>query len=228
MLVQFAILILSFCLSSSAEFRNEESKFLSKQMPLTAIDNSIVDNQNSLLSLRRSSMELDDQLRQAKYQFSQSLNTLKNDIESWKQRYLLIAPVSGVVSFSQIIQESQDISTNTPVFFITPSNDGYYGEIFVPQTNFGKLKIDQKVIIKLASYPYQEYGNLMGLVKFISKIPVDGKYAIKVELINGLHTTDGTLINFSNDLTATGEIITDKARLISKFLYPIKGFLNDH
>ena len=55
--------------------------------------------------------------------------------------------------------------------------------------NQGKIKINQKVLIKLDNYKYQEYGIVQGKIKSIALVQdKDSKYYIEVALPNGLQT----------------------------------------
>lgn len=156
---------------SLSEYRREQSKVLSKKLPLEDIDASIISNNNARTATKKELLDLERQFSELKYEFTQGLNKLMNDLEAWKKQYLLIAPIKGIVTFSQLIQENQDVIPNQPVFFITPEQKGVYCEMYVSQNNFGKLGLDQKVVIHLESFPFQEYGSLTGKVAFISNIP---------------------------------------------------------
>jgi multidrug resistance efflux pump len=208
---------------SLSEYRKEQSKVLAKKLPLDDIGASIISNDNARSATKKELLDLERQFSELKYEFMQGLNKLLNDLEAWKKQYLLIAPINGIVAFSQLIQENQDIVPDKPVFFITPGQNGFYCEMFVAQNNFGKLAIGQKVVIQLESYPFQEYGSLIGKVSFISNIPNNNsQYLVKVDLSQGLKTSNGYDINFSNGLVANAQIITSRKRLIYKFLYPLK------
>ncbi len=210
--------------SSMSEFRREQSKVLGKKLPLEDIEASMISNNNARSASKKELLELEKQFSEVKYEFMQGLNKLMNDLEAWKKQYLLVAPISGIVAFSQLIQENQEVIPDQPVFYITPEQKGYYCEMLVEQNNFGKLGLGQKVVIHLESYPFQEYGSLLGKVAFISKIPNNNKqYLVKVDLVQALKTDNGYDISFSNGLIANAQVITSRNRLIYKFLYPLKG-----
>jgi len=69
-----------------------------------------------------------------------------------------------------------------------PDNIHYLGEIFLDQYNLGKVESGQTVIIKLKSYPFEEYGVVKGTVDNISEIDVNKQYLVKVKLPNGITT----------------------------------------
>nr|WP_287101480.1 HlyD family efflux transporter periplasmic adaptor subunit [Hydrotalea sp. AMD] len=87
----------------------------------------------------------------------------------------------------------------------------------IPQTNFGKVKTRQKVLLKLNAYPYQEYGYVEGRISFISAIPTDSGYMAKVNLVNGLATNYYEALQYREGLTAQASIITADKRLLQRF-----------
>lgn len=209
---------------SKSELRKEESKLLAKKSALENIDVSLVNNSTVLSSYRKESLELEKQLLDAKYAFSENLSKLSNEIATWKKKYLLIAPTTGNVTFNQNVQELQDVAAEQTIFFITPPNEGTYGEMYISQSNFGKIETGQKVVIHLESYPYQEYGSLIGHVTFISNIPATNKtYLVRVKLSPELVTDTGLKIPFKNGLSANGQIITKQIRIINRFYYSLNS-----
>lgn len=209
-------------LVSKQEVRNAESRYLSKKQSFeqakTGLDNNLM-NQNQK---QHELIELDKTITEQQNSLIQSINTLKSDIEAWKQRYIITAPISGKVNFLSNLQENQLLKTGQELLYILPNNSSYYGEMYVGQYNFGKIKKGQEVIVKLQSYPFQEFGTVQGKIEHISDIPKDTAYLVKVIFPKGLVTSANKKIPFRNGMTATGEIITENLRLIEKFFYDIR------
>ncbi len=206
---------------ADGEFRNESSKLITKKLTLPQINSSIINNEAQQNEKQKEITELQNAITQQKNNFIQSLNTFKSQIEDWKYKYLLISPINGKITFATFLQENQQLQINQIICFINPENTEYYAEIYIPQTNFGKVKIGQDVLLKFNSYPYQEYGSIIGKIKFISNINTDSGYLAKVILPNGLNTSFGKHIQFRDGLIAQGEIITKNMRLLQRFYYNI-------
>ena len=83
-------------------------------------------------------------------------------------------------------------------------------------SNSGKVRSRQRVIIKLDSYPYSEFGILRGYVNSKSLVPVDDKYTVSVLFPDGLKTNYGKDIPFEQQLEGGAEIITDEKRLLQR------------
>lgn len=209
------------------EYRQEESKLLNKQLPLENTKTALINNEISISAKEQELILLQQQIIDHKNGFIQALNVFMNEVKKWKAQYLLIAPVNGIVTFLSMLHENQDVKTGQELCYISPDNNSYYGEMSLAQEKFGKIKTGQLVLIKLAGYPYQEYGRLAGHITFISDIPdKDRKYAATVQLDNGLQTDYGRKLEFRNALTADAEVVTNKTRLAFKFLYTLRYLWN--
>ncbi len=156
----------------------------------------------------------------------QSINTLKSDIEAWKQRYIATAAIAGKVNFLGTLQENQIVKSGQELLYILPEGSGFYGEMMVGQYNFGKIKKGQEVIVKFPSYPFQEFGTVKGQISFISDVAKDSTYLVKVHFPEGLLTSSKKTLPFKNGMTASGEIVTENLKLMEKFFYDIRKSLN--
>ena len=110
------------------------------------------------------------------------------------------------------------------MFAIIPSTEkGYIGKVRAVAQNSGKLKIGQKVNIRLANYPDREFGVIEGKLKTISLTPdKEGNLLLDIELPNGLQTSYNKQINFQQEMTGTADIITEDLRLLERLLYQFR------
>ena len=209
---------------AKSELKQEESKLLAKKMPLENVSASILNNQSVAMTKKKEMIDLDKQFYELQNNFIQALNKLSSDVEAWKQLYVLKSPVKGVIDFPNIVQENQEITLGQELFYVESLNQGCYLQVLLDQTNFGKVRLNQSVIVNFPSYPFQEYGSLHGIVTYISRMPdKEGKYSVKVNFPEGLVTNDGYKLSFANELIADAKIITKKDRLFYKFLYTMQG-----
>ena len=157
----------------------------------------------------------------------QSLSQLKQQIKNWELRYLLKSNIKGKVSFLNIWDKNQTVNQGDLVFTIIPTeNSNFVAKLKTPTQNSGKIKIGQKVNIKLANYPEYEFGMLKGTVQNISLIPdKDGFYLVDVSLPKTLITSYNKKIDFKQEMRGTAEIITEDLRLINRFFYQFKKVL---
>jgi multidrug efflux pump subunit AcrA (membrane-fusion protein) len=203
---------------SKNDYRQAMSKVIGKQQSNEQMQSSMKNNVMSQNQKQQEILELDKTITEQKNALIQAMHTLKSDIEAWKQRYIAIAPTAGKVIFLTSLQENQLVKTGQELLYVLPNGEGFHGEMNIGQFNFGKVKSGQEIIVKLQSYPYQEYGTLQGQIQSISEIPKDSAYFIKVNFPKGLTTSANKVIPFRNGMTASGEIITEDKRLIERFL----------
>ena len=206
---------------SALDYRNETSKLISKKLTLPQISSAIISNEAQQNEKLKEIAELENVIAQQKSIFNQSLNTFKSQIDGWKKTYLLIAPISGKIAFATFLQENQQLQANQVICFVNPENTQYYAELYIPQTNFGKVQKGQEVLLKFPSYPFQEYGSVKGKIDFISNISTDSGYLAKVNLVQGLTTNYNKQVQYRDGLLAQGEIITKDMRLLERFYYNI-------
>jgi HlyD family secretion protein len=211
---------------SDFDFRNEQSKLLSKKLTLPQINSSIVNNENQQNEKEKEMLELENTIRQQKATFQQVLYTFKSQLDDWKRKYLLVASIDGKVAYASFVEENQQLQPNQTVCFINPENTHYFAELIIPQSNFGKVATGQKVLLRFASYPYQEYGSVMGKIEFISNRPNEKGYLAKASLDNALVTTYKKKIYYRDGLVADAEIITKDMRLLERFYYSFLGNVN--
>lgn len=153
---------------------------------------------------------------------------VKKAIYDWESRYVLRSSIDGRVSFLSHWNVNQYIETGSTVFSVIPSgNLGYIGKLKAPIQNSGKLKVGQKVNIRLQNYPESEFGMLTGAIETISLVPdKDGFYHMHVKLESDLHTTYNTKIEFKQEMKGSAEIITEERRLLERFFMQIKRNLD--
>ena len=203
---------------SDMDMRNEESRLISKQLSLPLVNAALLSNQGQRIQKENESIEMRDKYTMELSAFTQSLHTVRALVEDWKKKFILIAPVDGKFAFTSFINEQQPLKSGQEIGFIDPGNSSYYAQVVIPQANFGKIALDQEVLVKLPSYPSQEYGHISGRLSFISPLPTDSGYLAKVRLPAELITNYNKHIQYREGLVFQAEIITSDMRLLERFL----------
>ena len=154
----------------------------------------------------------------------QAFYQLKKAIKDWELNYVLRSSINGKVSYLQLWAENQTVNAGDNVFAVIPSSESnYIGKIKAQAQNSGKIKIGQKVNIRLANYPDREFGIINGTIKAISLTPdKDGNLLMDVSLPNGLKTSYKKQIIFQQEMSGTADIVTQDLRLIERFLYQFR------
>lgn len=210
---------------SDMDYRNQKGQLLAKKMNIPQMNASIINNESQQNALVKEMLDLDNQIMQQRAVFVQALNTYKSAVEDWKQKYLLTAPVSGTFVYAGFLDENQQLQNGQTVGFITNENNRYFVEMLIPQTNFGKVKPGQEVLLKFPSYPSQEFGSVKGRIEYIKNLPSDSGYLSRVVLPNGLVTNYKKQILFTEGLAASAEIITEEKRLSERFFGQLRDLI---
>lgn len=203
-------------------FLQAQKNYRSLLSSISQLRSSLIDNtkssQNSQINSTREEVNLGRSMAQSFYQ-------LKKVIKDWELAYTLKSSVSGVVTFLQVWNENQTINTGDNVFSIIPdAKNGFIGKVKAPALNSGKIKVGQRVNIRLANYPDREFGVLKGEIKNISLVPdKDGNLLLDVALPNGLKTSYNKKVLFQQEMKGSAEIITEDLRLIERILYQFKS-----
>lgn len=154
----------------------------------------------------------------------QSFNQLKNAIKDWETKYVLQSNINGKIAFSNYWRVNETVNQGDLIFTIIPNeSSSFIAKLKTPATNSGKLKVGQKVNIKLENYPEAEFGTLQAKVSYISLIAdKDGNYLTLSELPKELITSYKKQIEFKQEMRGSAEIITEDLRLVERFFYQIK------
>ncbi len=205
-----------------ADLQKIESKYISKKLLYKQLQSNILNNNNSQFSTTKQLVDINDNIEQEKLNFMKQLNILKNDISNWKHQFILSAADNGKISFAGSIEEYQAVAKGQDLFYVMPENIYYLGEVYLDQYNLGKVESGQTVIIKLKSYPFEEYGVVKGIIENISEIDVNKQYLVKVKLPEGITTNLKKKLKFRFGMLGDAEIITKNTKVIDKLIYKLK------
>ena len=213
---------------ASQELEKHKLNYLATEKGFKNLLSSISSLKSSLNELNRNSktakinenkdnVNLSRNVIQAFYQ-------LKKAIKDWELNYVFRSSIDGKVSFMQIWSENQTITAGDNIFAIIPTTvNGFIGKAKAPAQNSGKIKIGQKVNIRLANYPDSQFGIIKGKIESIALTPdKDGNLLINIALENGLTTSYKKNIIFRQEMGGTADIITEDLRLIERFLYQFR------
>ena len=210
---------------SDLDYRTEQSKLLNKKLSIPQLHASLLSNEAQQNDKMKELLQLENEFERQKQIFIQAFKTFQSKTNEWKKNYLLIAPVSGRISFASLIEKNQQMETGQTICFVNQKNTQLYAVLYLSQYNMGRVKTGQTVLLKFASYPYPEFGSVEGKIDFISRIPADSAFLAKVILPADLKTNFNKHIQYRNGLMAECNIITEKVNLLQKVLQGFTGYL---
>jgi hypothetical protein len=92
----------------------------------------------------------------------------------------------------------------------------------------GKVKEGQEVLIKLKSYPFEQYGMIRGTIKYISDVPYkDSIFMSKVDFKIKGSTDMKRPIHLKQGMMASAEIITQDATILQRITWNLVKLINN-
>jgi multidrug resistance efflux pump len=208
------------------DFNKSKSIYLAQQRSVRGMEASIISNQLQLDGLEKQVTELEISFSKERAQLeTNTYNTIKeltSQLKRWKESFLFIAPSTGTVAYMGFIENEQYIETGKALFAITSSAKQLVAKAELPLSGAGKVKVGQAVNIQLASYPYEQFGMLVGKIESISQVPEKENYTLLISLPNGMSTTYNKQLNFKPQLQGDTEIITEDLRLLERVFYQLR------
>ena len=208
---------------SKINYNESQSNYLISKRNLENNSQAMIENRQNLQNLQYSDSELilnDTEIKKTlNVDIKSAFNILYSELKTYKEDYFLIAPISGSVTFFEVWNNHQLVNKGDHVASIVVDSRDIIGKLQVNGQRFGKVKLGQKVKIKLNSFPMSEYGILIGKVSNISSVNRNDIYVIDVEMDPELITTYKKRIPFKHEMKGIGEIITADMSFIERVFY---------
>lgn len=213
---------------SRSEFKQQENKYLAAKYPLQQSETAILNNLGNYSAKEKELLDLRHTIAEEQSKFIQALNQCITESDNWIMQHVLQASISGKLSFAGIIQQNQNVQANQEIFVINPGNTDFFGEIYVPQYNMGKIKQGAKVLVKMHSYPYEQYGMIRGRLTYISDVAYrDSVFIAKVSFEHfEVKEPDHKMI-LKNGMQGDAEIVIEENSLLQRFFRNIVRVLNN-
>ncbi len=212
---------------SNSEFKQQENKYLASKYPLEQTATALINNNASYLAKQKELATLENTIKEQQAKFVQALNSMINETESWMLKYVVSAPMSGRIGYVGILQENQNVSANQELFIVNPGNTNFFGEVQIPQYNMGKVSVGQRALVKLRSYPFEEFGAINGKVSYITDVALkDSVFVAKIDFQQFEQKDPEHPIVLKQGMVADAEIITRESSLLQRFLRNMTKMFN--
>ena len=217
---------------SKVEFYNQEREFTQVKNEIENLKRTNVQNAITLTDYERQLNELDFELLSQKTTLTKSIETrlknISNQINSWQETYLLIAPIDGTVNYLVQLSENKFVESGSQLFAIVPdTKNDFIGYLKIDKRGYGKVEVGQNVKIKLDNFPSNEYGQITGEVQKISLIPNEEKYLVQVVLTDGLMSTYNKQLIYTPEMTGQADIITEDLRILERIFNQFREIFDD-
>ncbi|MDD4760821.1 MAG: HlyD family efflux transporter periplasmic adaptor subunit [Bacteroidaceae bacterium] len=211
---------------SKNSFLQNKQSYLSFDASLKQLELQLMQGEENLLDLQQQATELERKYQLSLQNASEALNA---QIKAWGQNYLLVSPIKGIVNQMGVWSNNQNVNTGETIFTVIPTQQNTTkGKALLPVQGAGKVKVGQRVNVRINNFPDQEFGYLVGRVESISSVPTaEGFYVVEINFPNGMVTNYGQTLPITQQMLGSADIITNDLRLIERFLMPIKRLLRN-
>lgn len=217
---------------SQEDLESSRSKYLQGRLSLENINSTLQNTEIQITQMQEGLLDTEHQYIDKKNTFETQLKTymaqLLAEIQLWEQNYAFITPIDGQVTFTNYWTAHQNLTVGKSIFNIIPNESGLLmGKASMPMTRSGKVKPGQKVNIRFANFPDNEFGIVKGFVKNISVVPSQNtedknNYVVEIELPDGLMTSYKKELPYQPEMQGQADIITEDMSLLERFFMPLR------
>ena len=206
---------------------------------ITSADSAVLGQNQQLLqsqsALTQAQNQLQTQTAETNSAFSNQIITaekriieLENNLVKARQvlaQTTITAPVDGTVLSLTVKTIGGVVNAGQQLAQIVPEKVPLYVDAALDNQDVGFVKSGQRVVVKVATYPFQRYGYLEGTVENISPdaIQDDKKgliYKAKIKL-NDEKSSKQNQLKLLPGMSVSAEITTGQRRIIEFFLDPL-------
>jgi len=132
--------------------------------------------------------------------------------QNWEKQFVLTSPISGKVTFTKKWIHQEWVQTGDELLAILPQQTSITAKCEIAPTKAGKLAEGQSVTIRLANFPWREFGRLEATVETISPLLKEGNYQVWLNCPKPA-TDRGFALPLGQELKGEASIIVKPARL---------------
>ena len=158
---------------SNTTFQSQNSAYLD------GLGRHAVDNQ-SYLQVEGKIAQAKSNLADFDVKTQQAINTIEESIldveqriqeNQAKQSLYVLAPADGIVTGLQV-HVGQGVEPNTTLVTLLPNSGKMEANLFVDSSAIGFVRVDERVLLHYAAFPYQKFGLYTGKVAEITRAPI--------------------------------------------------------
>lgn len=214
-------------LISDIELEKTEAGLLQSQKQLSNLNKNSIENRDRkeglLLEIERLNLDRENTINQKRFDILEVINKIKQQRIQFSEDYEIKALIDGTVHLNSEIKNEMYLKPNTWLISIIPNQKEQvkYARVLVSESNFSKIEVGQKAMIKLNNYPYKEHGVIDGQLGSIALLPSASEeglqtYALKIPTSDTLETSFGNRIPFKLNSGLKVEVITEDRSILSR------------
>lgn len=208
------------------ELQTANERFAEIKNEISGLESLLINKEVEIASMRSRILEIQQGAKQGSadqlIKIKEAITATRAALDQWKQTFVLTAAVDGKVTFfNRFWKEQQFVKAGEEILAIVPEEEKaaqkIIAKVTIPVEGAGKVKENQRVVMQLASYPYEQFGIVEGKVEAISLVPKDNAYMIQVAIEGEkLKTNYGREIPQAQQLPGEAQIITEDRRFLQR------------
>jgi HlyD family secretion protein len=180
-------------------------------------------------SANRLSSERQSEILTQMNQRRQDLTELEGQLKQAQVKakgQVIVAPISGKIYNIQTSLAERTISPGQDLLSILPDSHDLLVEAKVLNRDIGFIKEKMRVKVKVATFPFQEFGTIDGeVVKITPNATLDKDlglvYTVRVMLKRKTINVEGKDVELTPGMAVTAEVVTRKRSILTFMLEPI-------
>jgi hypothetical protein len=134
----------------------------------------------------------------------------------------VLSPADGKIEFISPLNNGQLLTKGQTLFFVVPQSGRCFAAAYVNEANEHRINPGQHVILDLDQYPKQQYGDLNGVLSYVSEMGGAKGVYIKIALPAGTRSDIGKTIPLKSGLRGRAQVIINKRKLVYRLMNKIK------
>ena len=172
-----------------------------------------------------------------------------SEAETKLRNLVVTSPIAGTVQSSTVTTAGQVVTAGEEVMRIVPDDTTLEIEAYLPNKDIGFVKVGQKAVVKIESFPFTRYGTVEAIVTRVARDAIPEPDAAQLEgdpsrarranmpagadrmqnlvfpvTLKPLKTTiaiDGTAVPLGAGMAVTSEICTGSRRILEYLFSPL-------
>ncbi len=165
----------------------------------------------------------------------EELTTVEGKLQqarSQKEQATITAPVNGTVYGVKVTTGGGTVQTGEDLLSILPDGEEILLEVKLLNRDVGFIAQGMKAKVKMAAFPYQEFGSVEGTVVQISPNAINDEdlglvFPTRIKLNKNVIQVRGRNVQLAPGMSGTGEIITREKSILTFMIEPIARRVNE-
>ena len=162
---------------------------------------------------------------------NQTLENLR-DAQNTLESKTLKSKIDGTIFNKQIHTIGGFVEAGNPIMQIVPRDSKLEAAVKILNKDIAFVNIDQKVNVKIDSFPFTKYGYIPGVVKKIENSSILDEalgdvYIVTISLERGFMKAEDSKIKLLPGMTCTADIKTGSRKIIDYIISPILRYKDE-